>query len=124
MPLERTAHVNGLIREAQKRGMIPAKPSALQAAMNSIAEKQKKPASGARKPEISLADDLTDAQYEIADRIVPWLEAHPGVHNRSAIARGVKADHQEVSTALAWLDRNQMIAGDGNKSWRKYGVRR
>lgn len=74
--------------------------------------------------EITLTDDLTDAQYEIADAIVPWLEGHQGAHNRSAIARGVKADYQEVATALAWLDRNRMIAADGNKSWRKYAARR
>ena len=75
--------------------------------------------------EITLTDELTDAQYEIADAITLWLEDHhQGAHSRSVIARGVKADYQEVATALAWLDRNRMIAADGNKSWRKYAARR
>lgn len=81
-------------------------------------------AATAAAPEITLADELTDAQYGIADAIVPWLEDHQGAHSRSVIARGVKADYQEVATALAWLDRNRMIAADGNKSWRKYAARR
>lgn len=74
--------------------------------------------------EITLADELTEAQYEIADTITLWLEAHAGAHSRSVIARGVKADYQEVATALAWLDRNRMIAADGNGCWRKYAARR
>jgi hypothetical protein len=69
----------------------------------------------------STAKDLTDAQYEIADSIELWLEAHPGkLHNRSAIARGVKADHAEVSSVLNWMDVNRMVIADGNGCWRKY----
>lgn len=74
--------------------------------------------------EIILTDNLTDAQYEVADAIVIWLENHTGLHNRSTIARGVKADYDTTAAALGWLDRNRMIAADGNKSWRKYGARR
>jgi len=40
MPLEQTAKVNGLIRIAQKRGMIPVEKSALQRTAESVAEKQ------------------------------------------------------------------------------------
>lgn len=74
--------------------------------------------------EITLTDNLTDAQFDIADRIVPWLETHAGMHSRSAVARGVKTDYDDTATALAWLDRNIMVASLGNGSWRKYGARR
>jgi hypothetical protein len=82
------------------------------------------PAPPAPRAGIVLDDELTDEQYEIADRIELWLEAHPGkLYNRSTIARGVKAGHAEVTTILAWLDRNRMVVADGNGCWRKYGVR-
>jgi hypothetical protein len=75
--------------------------------------------------EITNADELTDEQYEIADRIDLWLEAHPGkLYNRSTIARAAKASHAEVSYILNWLDRSRMVVADGNGCWRKYGTRR
>lgn len=70
--------------------------------------------------------ELTDEQYEMADRIVLWLEAHAGaLHNCSRIARGAKTGttHQ-ASEILRWLDANQMVIADGNGCWRKYGHRR
>jgi hypothetical protein len=70
-------------------------------------------------PEITL----TDAQYEVADRIVAWLEAHAGLHNRSTIARAVKADYSDVAAALNFMERYTMVVADGNKSWRKWGAR-
>lgn len=74
------------------------------------------------RPVIELDDELTEDRYAVADRIVPWLERHPGIHNRSTIARGVKADYGDVAAALEWLVRHSMAAGDGNGSWRKYGA--
>ena len=69
--------------------------------------------------------ELTDEQYEIADRIDLWLEAHPGkLHNRSTIARAAKASQTDVSYILNWLDANRMVIADGNGCWRKYGHRR
>lgn len=76
------------------------------------------------RPIITLDDELTADQYDAADRIVAWFEAHPGMHNRSTIARGAKAEYDTAASALAWLDRNRMIAAGGNGSWRKYGARR
>jgi hypothetical protein len=64
---------------------------------------------------------LTDEQFDIADRIELWLEAHPGkLHNRSTIARG---DYNEVEVILHWMDKHYMVAADGNGCWRKYGER-
>lgn len=67
--------------------------------------------------------DLSDTQYEVADRIVAWLETHAGLHNRSTIARAVKADYADVAAALTFMDNYRMVVADGNKSWRKYGAR-
>jgi hypothetical protein len=72
----------------------------------------------------TTAQDLTDAQYEVADQIVAWLEAHAGIHSRSVIARGVKASYDDVAAALTFMDSYRMVTADGNKSWRKYGARR
>jgi hypothetical protein len=72
-----------------------------------------------------IADDMTDAEYDIADRIELWLEARPGkLHNRSSIAKGVKAAHSDVTRVLHWMDRNVYVIADGNGCWRKYGARR
>ena len=75
--------------------------------------------------DITTPYELTDDQYDIADRIELWLEARPGkLHNRSTIARGVKAELFEVERILHWMDRTRMVVADGNGCWRKYAARR
>ncbi|ASR85087.1 hypothetical protein SEA_PHELPSODU_79 [Mycobacterium phage PhelpsODU] len=68
-------------------------------------------------------DALTDEGYEVADRIVPWLESHPGLHNPSRVARGAKCSTVEAQHVLSWLDRHVMVFADGNGCWRKYAAR-
>jgi hypothetical protein len=73
----------------------------------------------------TITDELTDAEFEIADRIELWLEARPGkLHNRSSIAKGVKAEYWEVHHVLNWMDRFVYVVAEGNGCWRKYGARR
>ncbi len=81
-------------------------------------------APAAPRAEITFDDDLTAEQCEAADRIVAWLATHPGLHNRSTVARrAAKADYTTTATALAWLERNRMITADGKGCWRKFGAR-
>lgn len=72
----------------------------------------------------TTAQDLTDEGYEIADRIDLWLEKHPGLHNRSRIARGAKCESYQAAHILDWMESRTMVAADGNGAWRKYGARR
>lgn len=76
-------------------------------------------------PDALRSVELTDEQYEIADRIVLWLEAHAGaLHNCSRIGRGAKTSTNEAWEILKWLDAHRMVVADGNGCWRKYGHRR
>lgn len=61
--------------------------------------------------------------WDDADRIIVWLEAHAGLHNRSTIKRGAKVIG-DVQHILSYLDRHHEVAADGNGAWRKYGARR
>lgn len=71
--------------------------------------------------------ELTDEQFEIADRIVLVLEAAPADKrwmNPSTIARKAKvAPSHKVYPVLEWMDANVYIQGSGNGCWRKYAKR-
>lgn len=63
---------------------------------------------------MSRPADLTDEQYELADKIELWLEARPHRDfNTSQIARGVHADHAETSSVLYWMTIHQHINSNG-----------
>ncbi|ASR85579.1 hypothetical protein I5G80_gp065 [Mycobacterium phage Krueger] len=66
---------------------------------------------------------LTDAGFNLADKIDEWLDGHAGLHAPSTIARGVKANTVEVWQVLQWLEREVMVDADGNGRLRKYGAR-
>ncbi|AEK09886.1 hypothetical protein FGG30_gp076 [Mycobacterium phage Pixie] len=66
---------------------------------------------------------LTDEGFEIADRIDLWLEAHPGFHNASKIARGAKCSTTEAHAVLGWLLDQVMVKAAGNGCWINYSAR-
>lgn len=68
--------------------------------------------------------DLTDEEYAAADRIDLWLEAHPGWHSPSRVARGTHLGTAEARSLLIWLDRHVLVAATGNGCWRNYSSRR
>ena len=68
---------------------------------------------------------LTTEGNRLVGKIDAWLVAHPGFHNCSTVARGVKTDTNTAWEILHWLDDHGMYAvGSGNGCWRKYGARR
>lgn len=68
--------------------------------------------------------DLTEEGYAAADRIDLWLEAHPGWHSPSKIARGAHLGTTQARHILIWLDRRALVAATGNGCWRNYSSRR
>jgi len=65
--------------------------------------------------------DAVPGFWAACDAVEPWLEARPGkLHNASSIARGAKVDRHLIYSVLDYLDRHQIIIGDGNGCWRKY----
>jgi hypothetical protein len=67
--------------------------------------------------------DTIPSFWDDADRIIVWLEAHPGLHNRSTIKRRAKVAG-DVQHILSYLERHSEVRADGNGAWRKYGTRR
>lgn len=68
--------------------------------------------------------DLTDEGYAAADRIDLWLEAHPGWHSPSRVARGAHLSTAQARPLLIWLDHHVLVAATGNGCWRTYSSRR
>lgn len=67
--------------------------------------------------------ELTDTQYELADKITLWLEAHAGSHTRSAIARGCGVATHEAAAVLESMEQHTEVAAAGNGSWKRYAAR-
>ncbi len=66
-------------------------------------------------------DELTDAGYDLADKIEAGFKAQPdATWTPSGMARKVKADTGEVRNVLAWMVRHRYIDGDGNGAWTRY----
>lgn len=67
--------------------------------------------------------DLTEAQYDVADRIELAMEADPDTTwTPSALARKVRADYDDVVTVLRWLVAGQYgvtTCGKGG-AWTRY----
>ena len=69
--------------------------------------------------------ELTDEQYDVADRIGRLLEANPArLWTPSALGRRTKASKGDVLAALRWMELHVFLVGVGNGSWRKYRARR
>lgn len=59
--------------------------------------------------------DLTDEQYELADRVeVALRAADKGGMTPSAIAKKTRADYFKVTTVLAWMVAHQYVHTSGN----------
>ena len=65
--------------------------------------------------------DLTDAQYEIADKIEIALEAADARGlTPSALARKVKIPTAQIYAVLNWMVNGRYIHTSGNRSWTRY----
>lgn len=71
--------------------------------------------------------DLTDEQYDLADRIESALEAHRGTwFTPSRLARKIKgANSGAVRTVLIWMAKSRFVAADREdfNSRTKYAAR-
>lgn len=70
-----------------------------------------------------LEQIMEDGGYELADRIVEWLEKHDGFFSASRIARGVHEDTHTLYPVLDWLVDHVYIKSMGNGAWTNYGAR-
>jgi len=69
-------------------------------------------------------DELTDAQYEVADKIEKYLEAHAGKDfTRSVVANRVHTDYQTAQTVLAYMAERGYVTSFGAGSWTHYTAR-
>lgn len=65
--------------------------------------------------------DLTDEQYELADRVELALRAaDKGGMTPSAIAKKTRADYFKVTTVLAWMVARQYVHTSGNGARTRY----
>jgi hypothetical protein len=70
---------------------------------------------------MTAALDLTDEQYELADRIEAALEAAgPDGLTPSRIARKAHADYHETCDVLFWMVAHQYAHTSGNGAWTHY----
>lgn len=67
---------------------------------------------------------MEDGGYELADKIVEWLEAHPGFFSPSRIARGIKVGVLDVYPVLDWMVAHVYVKSSGNGCWTNYAARR
>lgn len=65
--------------------------------------------------------ELTDEQYDLADRIELVLEAAPAAGlTPSAVARRVRTTTAQAALVLAWLTECRYAHTSGNGAWRRY----
>ncbi len=70
-------------------------------------------------------NELTDADYELADRIEEALLAHPGSQTPSAIGRWTKDDASAVRSCLAWMVRDRFAECDRDSvyhAWARFAL--
>lgn len=69
-------------------------------------------------------NELTDAEFEIADRIEALLEADPTQSwTPSGVAREVRVTTTDAARVLAYLLTNRYITAAGNGAWTRYTAR-
>lgn len=68
-----------------------------------------------------MLDELTEAQWAVADRVEAVLEAadRSGM-TISMVARKVRCDYLDARAVLAYLDRHQYAHTTGNGAWSRY----
>lgn len=69
-----------------------------------------------------LGDDLTDAEYDLSDRIAELLRRYPPERtwSPSQIAQRLHVDTNEVYPVLRWMARHLFVRTHGNASWTRY----
>lgn len=68
--------------------------------------------------------DLTNEQFQIADQVERFLEAHPGKDfSPSIIARGIGRTTDQTRPVLRYLFEHRYITADGHGAWTRYSAR-
>lgn len=69
-----------------------------------------------------MTTELTDEQYEIADKIERILEGPAGKDGLppSGVARRAKVTYDQAWTVLTWMVRHQYAHTSGNGAWTRY----
>ncbi len=68
--------------------------------------------------------ELTDAEFEIADRIETLLEADPARSwTPSEVARKVHTTTGDAARVLAYMKANRYVTAIGNGAWTRYLAR-
>lgn len=65
-------------------------------------------------------DELTDEQFQLADRIDLVLENAGNGLTISAIAKRARGDYHDVADVLAYLLKHEYAHTSGNGSWAHY----
>ena len=69
--------------------------------------------------------DLTELEYDAADRLYELLDARPDDwFSPSAAGRQTHDDTTTAKRVLAWMFEHRLVDADGNGAWRKYAHRR
>ncbi|MCT7372994.1 hypothetical protein [Mycolicibacterium llatzerense] len=70
-----------------------------------------------------MYSELTDAGYDLADRIELWLELHPGHHTPSRIGQAVHASTAACRAVLTWMAAHHMVTTTGNGARQRFTTR-
>jgi hypothetical protein len=71
----------------------------------------------------SFTSDLTDAQYELADKISAFLETQKDAAVSwapSAVAKRVRCTTNQARTVLQWMAAHHEVLTSGNGAWTRY----
>lgn len=72
----------------------------------------------------TATSELSDSEYEIADRIYALLESDvTRSWTPSSAARKVHTDTTTAAAVLRWMREHRMVAADGNGAWTRYSAR-